>query len=274
MTGFKTPALTAIACLLAACGGGGGGGGGNAGFSYAALFDASSAATSDLITASVNPSTGAQDSDEEELNRGADTITLAGLPGSFDPATRTVTFDGGGTATLTNGPTTFVAQFTAEPVGVDPFNGVVGVPTAVGDLPTTGQVYAATDARVVIIDSQSGPNIYDLTATLSVDVDFAGGNADMMFTNLDGTKNNSDAVDDVAVFSILGATLTDNQITGGTAEFTGTIGEIDTSLTTNEIVMTNAALYGPGADEVGGVFTIDDRAGTGNLFIVGSFTAD
>lgn len=259
---------------LTACGGGGEDGGGPVG-SYVGLFDTGSTEASALSTRTLDPSSGSTGSASDDLERGTNTITLNGLTGTLNAARDTVTFDGGGTATIVNGATDYVALFSAEPASGlgDPFIGVVGVATEPGDLPGGTVTYtSANGARMTIIDG-AGPNLFDLTGAVSVTVTFGSGNVDMTFSNLDGTRNGTGSFNDVATFDILGAGLAGNSISGGTASFAGTIGIIDSALSGNEAVATSAALYGPGADEIGGVVSVDDQS-SGQLFIFTSFTAD
>ena len=109
--------------LLSACGGGGGGtgggGGGGGGASYTLLFDTTATGISGITVLSEDGSAA------NDLDHDTGDIVLGGLDGTYNPATKTVTFDGGGTAVLLDTGTEYVAIFEADPVGEDPFSGTL-----------------------------------------------------------------------------------------------------------------------------------------------------
>lgn len=256
------------ACLLvAACGGGGGGGGPT----VPTLLDPTSDASAPLTTL-IAGSGGAASSDST-FNRGADRITVNGLPGTINAARDTVTFDDGGTAAILSGATEFAAYIEAVPTGSAPFIGIIGLPTASSDLPGGFVDYATPDAaRVIIISDQS---LFELTGSAFATVNFNGGLVDLTFDNLDGTVstlgNPSAPATDVARIEINDAALTGTTFSGGEATFTSTV--IGKTLSGSETVTTAGGLFGPGADEIAGTVYIDDAA-LRDLTIEGYFIAD
>lgn len=266
------------ACLLAlplpllACGGSGSGGV-EVDPDYPALFDTTSQETSALTAHGLNTTTLAIASGSGSLDRANDRVTGVGLTGDVNAARTLITLDAGGTVTIIDGATDYVATFWAEPTVGDPSFGVVGIPTAIADLPdgTVTATYSGT-ANFSIIDETS---FYELVGSASVTADFGAGDLDAAFSSLNGTRTDGlsapQNVTNVATVSINDAVISGNTFSGGSAEFSST--QITTDLTGAELVDTSGGFYGPDADEVGGVVLIDDTA-TGSLLLLGDFVAD
>ena len=271
---MRNTALSLVAMsTLAACGGGGGGGTEEiSGPVYIGLSDTTSSQISALQShqfddeATVTSSTGT-------LTRAANGFTLGDLAGSIDPTRATVTLDGGGTVTLNAASTSFVAMYSVESISSSA-TGVVGTPTTSSDLPTSGLVSYAGSSIIGINDGEA---FYNLTGSALAKVTFGSGSGDvdMTFTDLNGTKegpaSGATVVTEVVTITIDSAVIANGVFTGGTATLDST--QITATLSGDEIVSTSGGFYGPGADEIGGVFVIDDTAG-GSLTLQGSFLAD
>jgi hypothetical protein len=277
---IRTTAVSlAIISILAACGGGGGttnpGGGGTT--EYIEFFDTTSSQTITLKIDQLNPTASTVSSNTGTLNWGTDRATISGLSGDIQPNDTTVVLDAAaGTITFSSEATSYVTTFAAEPVGTDPFFGVVGVPTQNSDLPTSGTLRAYVGSSGIQIISSDA--VYDLTGSATAQVEFgSGGTVDLVFDNLSGSKTDGVSapvnVTDVATIGLNAAQITDGSFSGGTATFSST-GEISTTLTGSESIATSGSFFGPDADELGGVFIVDDTSGAGSLLIQGGFVAD
>lgn len=267
---MRNTALSLVAMSsLAACGGGGTEGSSEP--VYIGLADTTSTQTSTLQghqfdAATVTSSSGA-------LNRATDGFTLGDLIGSFDAEQQTAAIDGG-TITLIADTTSFVAMYSIESALLST-SGVMGVPTTSSDFPTSGIVSYAAGSSIIGIND--GDAFYNLTGSAVADVTFGSGSGDvdLTFTALNGTRegttSGSTNVTEVGTITIDNAVIANGVFTGGTATLDST--QITATLSGNEIVSTSGGFYGPGADEIGGVFVIDDTAG-GSITLQGSFVAD
>lgn len=265
--------LLALLLPLLACGGSGSGEV-EVSPDYIPLFDTTSQETSALTAHGLNTTTLVIASGSGSLDRANDRVAGAGLTGDIDATRTLITLDAGGTVTVTVGTTDYVAMFSAEPTVGDPSFGVVGIPTAIADLPTGTAIatYSGT-TNFLIID---GDATYDLVGTASVTADFgAAKDLDATFTSLDGTRSDGlgapQNVTNVGTVSINNAVISGNAFSGGTAAFSST--EITTELTGTETVDTSGGFYGPAAGEVGGVVLVDDTV-NGSLLLLGDFVAD
>lgn len=240
---------------------------------YPPLFDTTSKETSNLTAHGLNPTTLAIASGSGSLDRANDRVTGGGLTGDVNTARTLITLDAGGTVTIIDGTTDYVAIFSASPSGDDPSFGVVGIPTAIADLPdgSVTATYSGT-TNFSIVDNTS---FYELVGSASVTADFGAGDLDATFSSLDGTRTDGlsapEGVTNVATVSLKDAVISGNTFSGGTAEFSST--QITTDLTGAELVESSGGFYGPDAGEVGGVVLVDDTL-TGSLLLVGNFVAD
>ena len=244
--------------------------------SYVGIFDRSSLDTSALTTAQVGDSrvttwTG-------ELDRASNTITLNGYTGTLSADRTKITF-ASGTGTITAGTTQYVAQFTASPDGLTTYRGVLGIPTAPTEVPTTGEVnYSGTgSSSFTILDSMSDTR-YEVTGDVAVTVNFQTGAVTMTFDALNGTQYiGSDTggvpANSVGTIEIDNAEMADGTFSGGTASYIPG-GQSTSTLSGDETVTTEGGVYGPGASEIGGVVIIDDTGTTGSgVDIEGNFVA-
>lgn len=281
MTNAKRALLAMVTLALPACGGGGGGGGGDessdpADVVYIALANPTSTASSTLAGHELAPGTGSLSQIAGNLDRALHRATIDGQSGDINTARTSILLDAGGTIALNLGPTAFVSSYTSQPLVGMPTFGVIGVATASSDLPLTGTASftSASGAAIQIID---GSAVYDLTGTTTAEVSFGnGGNVDLTLSNLDGTRtlgiSGAVAVTDVATVTIDDAVIAGGAFSGGTATFDST--EISTALSGSEVVSLSGGFYGPRADEIGGVFVVDDTSGPGPLLLQGTFVAD
>jgi hypothetical protein len=260
-------------CLLAACGGSGGGGAAVDGTNYVGLFVTTSNATSGLQSTMVAGTVAAQ-TVPDTIDRTSDRVTVGGLLGTIAADRQTVALDEGGTVTITQGSPEFVALFVAEPITQDPFIGVIGQPTALAGVPQSGEVaYLGNDN--VVLEVIDGTDLYDLVGTGTVTVNFGSNLVALSVTDIEGSRTTGVAspvaVTDVAIVDITGATLSQNGFSGGNASISNS--NFSNSLSGNEMIDLNGALFGPGADEIGGIVLIDDTL-TGAFRLRGTFVAD
>ncbi|MFG5384138.1 transferrin-binding protein-like solute binding protein [Yoonia sp. R2-816] len=242
---------------------------------YDSVFDLQSTASSEIRSDSLDSTARSISSSSGSLDRGSNTIRLGNLDGTINGDRTRVAFDEGGVASITQGATEYVALFIAEPQNADPFFGIFGVPTNLSEVPDSGTATydGVGSASIQIID---GTSFYELIGSASIDVNFAQGDIDMTFSDLNGQRRDGVAapvdVSNVAVVHVNDAALVDGQFSGGVAEFSST--EVSAALSGTEVVTTSGGFFGPNGDEIGGVLLIDDTSGAGTLLVQGSFVAD
>ena len=257
---------------LAACGGGSSG---DESVNYVGLFVTSSTETSSLRSIDLQSGeTGATAG--ETFDRENDRITINGLPGTINADRTSVALDEGGVVTITNSGLNYVALFQADPVSGDPFVGVIGQQTAVSDLPTAGTYdYDGTDN--VLLQITDGDDFYDLTGDGFIAVNFdSSSRASLTVDTLSGSRttgvNAPENVSLTGFLSVFQANRVGNNISGGSA-FVSLSDLENGSLSGQQVVDLNASLFGPNAEEIGGVFLIDYSVAN-NLLIEGSFVAE
>lgn len=96
-----------------------------------------------------------------------------------------------------------------------------------------------------------------------------------MSVDLDGTRmsglSTPVGVDDVALIDVTGAQLSQSGFTGGSVSISNS--GFANPLSGNEVVDLNGSFFGPSADEVGGVVSVDDTS-AGSFRLRGTFVAD
>lgn len=260
-------------CALAGCGGGGTGGGGPVVGDPSSFLDPVASGTFALTSFS---SAGGSAAVQSETAQG-DTITLAGLTGTFSPARDRVFFNGdGGTADILSISTTQVALFNAMPRDADPFLGVIGNSTPVSDLPSGSEVIytGASSARFAIIDGNTGTT-FDVTGNVLARVNFDSSLVGLTFDAFSGTSvigaNPPVAVSGIGTLEIEDVEIVGNQFSGGTADFTRG-GSFSTDLSLGATVTTAGGVFGENGDELAGIVIIED--GVADLRFIGGFVAD
>lgn len=257
--------------VLSACGGGGGGGATE--IVYVQLLDTTSTATSALVGHDLESVSATEISGS--LDRASGRAAVDGQSGDVDPSRTNINLDSGGSITLNPGSTDFVATFVNQPLSGTPSVGVIGVGTDIDDLPTSGTVMMYSGSNGSAIQIIDGGAVYDLTGSTTANVLFGSGEVDLTFSDLGGTRTSGTStpvgVTDVAIITIDDAQISGASFSGGTATFSST--EIGSTLSSSEVVSSSGGFFGPDADEIGGVFIIDDQTG-GSLLIQGTFLAD
>jgi len=242
---YKTTALTGLV-LLTACGGSN-----NAGSTIALSGSAASATE-------VSTNTGSFDEDTNALTVGAFSGTLNG--------NGTQASGGGDTLDISD---TGTDDVTAYSDGTS--FGVYGDATAVSDIPTGAATYSGS-SQLAVIDSNG---LYELSGDAAIAANFDTGQVSADITDLNGTQITGIGPDvDVSnggTVSIDGMTMTGATFSGGTVLLDSTV--ITSTATANAISTTSGGFYGSDADEVGGVFRLDDQA-TGDQLIFGNFVGD
>ncbi len=270
---FLKVAFLVAGLSLTACGGGGssGGDGGSASENtavvdgYAPVANKTATSLSALqfvaITNDGTPSTGNAGS----LNHRNGQISSGLLAGTLNSGTTRIDLPGGGDVTLTNeGGTEFLRMFQTDGLAPDRF-GVVGVATELADMPDSGAITYNGRVRMAAFD---GGESYTLTGDARVTADFAGsGTVDSRFSNLSGTRNDAESVNNVGTINIDDAAISGSSFSGGTVSTTGAVFELSGSPSTSG---TNGQFFGPDADEVGGTVVIKDS----ELEVFGVYAAD
>ena len=224
---------------------------------------------------SFNTATSDLTSGTGELNETNDRITLGNVSGTISSDGTLVVLEGGGQIALPASDTTNVGLFQLETSAGDPSFGVYGRPTDFSSFtPDAGATY--TGDGTVVVQIIDGTRIYDLNGDLTADVNFADNLVDIAISDLQGEETDGistpEQVIDVATLNINGGQLTNGTFDGGTATFTST--EIATPLSGSEVVASTGALFGDTAQEIGGVFVVDDLSGAGSLLIRGQYVGD
>ncbi len=259
----SVPAILALTAL-SACGGGGGGG---VSFNDTVSFSASSNDPANVTVYLTSQGADAIDRTTGQYNRDDDTFEVEGLNGSFDAATATLSLDNGGQGVVSDD-NEFSGLIAIEQASGTEF-GVFGIPAT--DIPDGGTASYSGESTVIIVD---GAAVYDLNGTSTVDVDFGGDRLKTNINNLDGTRTDLAGVadvTDVAEMELTFVTIEGGAFEGGFFDlFSDQLGTFESG---NETILHNGELFGPGAAEVGGVFTIDDTD-TGSLLIHGVYSAE
>ena len=236
---------------------------------YVPLPHQTSSATSDVVMMTVSADT-ARQIRQGQLDRANDRLTLGGTSGVFSAATLQIDLSDGSRLTIQNLPTGFVERVTLQPASGATQVGIIGVPTAPAGLPDSGQVtYTGTDlARVQVID---GSDAYDLTGNVRITADFTRGEVDITLSALDGQRigaSGTEMLTNVATIRINDASFANGVFSGGTFTITGS--ELPTSFSSSVIFEMTGQIFGPEADEAGGVLRISDS----DFRLVGTFVGD
>lgn len=204
-----------------------------------------------------------------ELNRGADTATVAGLDGSINAARTVITPSDGGRVVLTPEEDRFAARFTATPLTGNETIGVVGIPTSVADLPG-GTVTYSGDTNLLV---QNGTTVLTLTGDVEIAARFASDSVTTTLSGLSGTSTNgispSVSVNDAGAITISSSALSGNTFTGGSATVSSTVFDVGSSAA----VTVSGGVFGPNGEEAGGALLIDDTV-IGDVRIAGDFLAE
>jgi hypothetical protein len=262
--------------LLAACGGSGGS-------SATASGDGSASDPSFVVGTSTAPlaftgyegdGTLRSGAGESVVNLATGTVTGGAFAGTLNAQRTRIDLAGGGTVTLTDpGATEYVRLFATQPLSGDPVFGVVGFPSAPGDLPGSGRISYSGAAQVLAADST---RLYTLDGTAFIVADFGANRVRIELQNLGGTAEGVSAgnTGPVAIprgglITVDGSVISGATFSGGRAAATGLPFGITASADASG---TTGGFFGPGADEVAGRVVVDDPAG--DVGVLGTFAAD
>ncbi len=256
-----------IALTLAACGGGGGDSSGGSGGGTQPPAD---------------PPIEIVDPDYDELSDrtaggvgGMAYVVLNGqTPTSSDAVS--ITYNSGAIAGgLLNGTDLDNAEYTNPANGEfsrivrisgDNVFGAVGLDVQNGDLPTTGSTTYNQGWVGMTAIVETGTYVLEGNAEFTANWD--DGNVNGRFYNLDGKFNNAN-VGNQGTITLTGATIASDNFSGGQVSGTGIFAPLDGSSSTSG---TSGTFFGPDADEVGGVLSIDDS--DEDIRVLGAFQAD
>lgn len=250
-------------------GGGAGGDGGDGGDPFVPddtpFADPDSIDASDLIVLSLNAQDGTVARVDGTLDRAADTLSFGAVSGTINDARDTVDLSDG-QIDIDGETDAFAARFDAAQGAVNTL-GILGVATDAAALPSGTASYTGD----TVITATSGTDVFELTGVASITANFGGDESvTTALTALTGTRQPAGAVvEDIAdagALTISGSGISGNGFSGGSAALTSDV----LSLTGDVTTALEGGFYGPDADEVGGVFIVDD--GTTRIF--GDFLAD
>ncbi len=263
-----------IALALVACGGGGGGSSGGGA--------SSSGGSGSTPTPPADPPVEIVDPDYDELSDRtaagvggmAYVVLQAQTPTSSDAVS--ITYNSGAIAGgLLNGTDLDNAEYT-NPAGGE-FSrivrisgnnvfGAVGLDVQTGDLPTTGTTTYNQGWVGMVATVETGT--YVLEGNAEFTAHWIDGDVDGRFYNLDGTFNNAN-VGNQGSITLTGATIANDNFSGGQVAGTGIFAPLDGSSSTSG---TSGTFFGPAADELGGLLSIDDS--DEDIRVLGAFQAD
>ena len=262
----KPIALLMTCALLAACGGGGGGGADPVPTSgdYIRLSNTSSTGETPLGYVAINTSNATSSGLAGTLDHDGGVVDGGLLAGDINNGRTLITLSGGRTATLINPSSNLHARiFSTSGFSNDRF-GVVGQFTNPDDIPDAG---SSTYNGTVELQADNGDATFALAGDALITVGWAGVNdVDSVFSDLDGTKNDIEAANNVGTVAITGATLNGSTFSGGTFSTTGA----DLAYSGGGTQMNEGQFFGPEATEVGGVFGLN---APGQLELTGVFIA-
>ncbi|WP_342075475.1 transferrin-binding protein-like solute binding protein [Yoonia sp. SS1-5] len=265
---IRARAMMGTIFLCAGCGGSAGVSD-NSGTLAAAFADLASTQTDQLRSISFDATARTIQTLDGEIDRSADTASVAGQTGSINEERTEIAITSGGVVTLLPEDDRFAVRFTADPATGNRLIGIAGAVAPVSALPS-GTVTYNGDARLSV---QSGTDLYTLAGDVTVTGDFGGGSVDTTIENLFGTVtngiSNSVAVTDVADIQITGSVLNGSSFSGGAPTVTSS----EFSVGPTASVAFEGAIFGPSATEAGGAMIIDDTA-DGAVVIFGDFLAE
>ena len=146
--------------------------------------------------------------------------------------------------------------------------GVVGLDVLAGDLPTMG----TTDYNLggVELTAIFENNVYVLSGNAEFTANWgANDNLEGRFFNLTGTDAQGGASTNEGTIILTNANITGDTFAGGSVTGTGLFSDLGGSSST---AGTQGAFFGPDADELGGVLSINDAAQ--DIRVLGAFQAD
>lgn len=268
MQNYSSLGYILVAGLLAGCGGSSAGG---------SMID-EVPPSSDIVTITVDDSDNSIDVGSGTLNENDDRARVLGQDGDLIESDLIVLDSRGGRVTLDQAGNADSAFMTIELVNPNaPKLGILGEPTAVANVPSSGSATYSGSARLNAIASPNpvdGLINFDLAGDLSVSADFASGNINIAISDMTGTSSNGfsapQSVTDAGDLSITGASLQGSRLSGGTADLSGS----SLGLLSGSVDLTHqGSLFGGDASEIGGAFTVNDRA-NGDILIKGAYLGD
>jgi C-lobe and N-lobe beta barrels of Tf-binding protein B len=200
-------------------------------------------------------------------------IELESLSGDLIGPLGTIELDTGGSLNLVDSPGEYVEIYNSQGTIEGTSIGIIGSPTIEKYLPAVGTASYVGEASALILD---GTYVYELQGKSSVTANFTTGIATINISNLSGTVSNGlgeiNQVSDVLTITLSNALVVGNQIYGATVEFSNS--SLSATLSGHQETVLQGGVFGPSADEVGGVFIIDDQTNGGSILVDGWFVAD
>ncbi|MEO1650607.1 MAG: transferrin-binding protein-like solute binding protein [Pseudomonadota bacterium] len=259
----RSTGLSALALItLAACGGGGGTGAQDA----VAFQDAVETSSSSITVLGLNAAASVVARETGTLDREANTLTYGSLSGTLledrsgvDLDDGAITFDGEADAAAVRFEAT---QGTTNTIGV------IGVTTAADSLPTGTATYTGD----TVLTAVAGTDVFELTGVANVTAEFDADTPTVTtaLSGLSGTRQPvlgaAEDVADAGTLTISGSEISGAGFSGGEATLDSTV----LTLSGDETVAVEGSFFGVDADEVGGVFVVDDD----ETRIFGDFLAD
>ncbi len=272
---MSLPAVIGVlAFALAGCSGpseGGGGGGGSSdpglpsvplvptdpadevppGGGYAALSDRGAAGTADMIYVVLEGTT-ARINDGVTATYGSGAVAGGLLDGTD--------LDGSQYTNPANAEFSRIVRISGSNVF-----GAVGVDVMPGDLPVMGTTTSYNEGWVGMIAILED-GVYVLEGDAIFTATWGTNDLDGRFVNLSGTDPQDQTVTRVGNIDLDNASISGDQFSGGTVTGTGIFAPL------NAASGAQGAFFGPDADEIGGVLSIDDSGA--DIRVVGAFHAD
>ncbi len=250
---FKASSAILIVTALSACGGGGGGSTGGGGSGVPEDMDGTGV-TNGTYT-QINAAATGETLNFRKVAIVNDSAVNGSINGTLNAGRTTLTLAGNDTVTLSNPANTEYMRVFDGTIGGQNQFGVVGQVTDNSDVPQTGAGTVAYNG-VVIMDVENDDGIYNLTGDARISVDWDGRDVDTRFDSLSGQftgAGNNQTVGSVSgTIEVTGATLSNSSFSGGNlTTANGIFASNDTPTVDHK-----GQLFGPNADEVGGVLVL------------------
>jgi len=262
----QVPVIICLALSVAGCGGGGSATVNEPPVTFLDVADGGDLA---VVAVELTTNDASLDSSTGDFNAGDGSFSLVGQTGAVHNDRSAIDVDDGGRIALELEPNAFAGRFDVEVPGRSPSFGVVGIPTSAASLPQSGQASFEGNSKLT---AQDGQDLYELTGSATIAVDFQSELVTLSVTDMEGqiipVFSQASEVELPDQLVIADMQLNGSAFGGGSASLTGGTFGLTASVQTD----TSGQIYGPNEEDIGGIFVIDDTE-NGTVQIFGDFLA-
>ena len=240
---------------------------------YVPMFDKKSNQRNDLIAYFFSPGDSSTGKALGYIDRAVDQLAIGDNTGKINSNRDNVLLANGGIISIEQKSTEFVANYSMQIPGRNPTFGVIGIPSQISDIPSSGSAKYTGAVELQVVDDIV---VYDLVGAISFGVDFSNSKLNAAINNLSGVRLDGGGASSVATnileMSVSNVSVVGTSFSGGRSSITNS--SLSRGVSGNEISSFNGGFFGPSIDEIGGTIIIDDsNAGTAFL-LQGTFVAD